>query len=334
MLKKKKLQKITKDSLILVVGFGSIGQRHYRNLQELGYGNIAVHDLDNEKLKEVDVTIVEKLSDAVLAEFSVVFICNPSHLHVMTALRAANAGCHLFIEKPLSLSMLHLKKLSSIIKKKHLTAMVACNYRFHPGFQLLAQKIRSNELGKPLLLHVAIGHDLSASRAGVDYRKTYASDPKKGGGVIMDSGSHAIDYLTVLFGKVKRGNVAYGNISTLEIRSEDYAIGQLEFTSGVRGTLVLDYFSKPKRHSIEVQCERGVVRWDFPGNFVEWYDLASGKIKREYFYQDASKDVARNEMYLKEVAYFFDVIRGAKKPVSDIAHATLVTKTLCELKKR
>jgi predicted dehydrogenase len=334
MLKKSEKQKITKDSPILLIGFGSIGQRHYRNLKELGYGNIAVHDLDKEKLKAAGVRIVEKLTDAVFAEFPIVFICNPSHLHVSTALRAAKAGCHLFIEKPLALSVLHLKELSGVVRKKRITAMVACNYRFHPGFQFLRKIIESQKLGKPLLVHTVIGHDLALSRAGVDYRKTYVADLKKGGGVIMDSGSHAIDYLTALFGKVKRGNAAYGNISTLEIRSEDYATAQLEFVSGVRGTLVLDYFSKPKRHSVEVQCSKGMVRWDFPNNAVEWYDASSGEMRREHFYQDASKEIARNEMYLKEIAYFFDVILSAKKPVSDIAHATLVTKTLCELKKR
>jgi predicted dehydrogenase len=211
--------------------------------------------------------------------------------------------------------------------------MVACNYRFHPGFQLLAQKIAGGEFGKPVLVHAVIGHDLAASRSGVDYRKTYAADSKKGGGVIMDSGSHAIDYLTALFGKVKRANAAYGNISTLEIRSEDYATAQLEFASGVRGTLVLDYFSKPKRHSVEVQCANGMVRWDFSNNIVEWYDVLTGEMKREYFYQDVSKDVARNDMYVKELQYFFDVLSGIKEPVSDILHATLVTKTLCDLKK-
>jgi predicted dehydrogenase len=330
------MQSVKKDTPILVIGFGSIGRRHYRNLLALGYSNIAVYDIDQKNITENGAKLAPLPSPSVLKNFTVVFVCNPTDLHVKTALMAINAGCHVFIEKPLAHERKGLNKLLAAAKepKKHRqVVMVGCNYRFHPGFLLLAKKVRSRALGKPLLVHVAMGHDLSRSRAGVDYRKTYAADPKKGGGVILDSGSHVIDYLTALFGPIKRVSAQAGNVSTLKITAEDFAQAQLVFAAPIFGTMTLDYFGKPKRHALEVQCEKGMIRWDFADNITEWYDPATGQMEREKFYEGASKDEARNDMYMKELEYFFEVIRGKAKPVADLAHAVSVTEILFALKK-
>ena len=84
---------------------------------------------------------------------------------------------------------------------------------------------------------------------------------------------------------------------------------------------------------LEVVCGKGTVRWDFPRNVVEWQDETTGEMHQQHFYQNVDKDTARNDMYVKELEYFFGIVGGTKKPVSDIAHALLVTETLISLKK-
>lgn len=326
------MRSISKDSPILVIGFGSIGRRHYRNLLALGYSNIAVYDIDQKNIAESGVKLVPAPSPSALKNFTVVFVCNPTNLHVKTALMAINAGCHVFIEKPLTHERKGVKQLLAAAKKEKKVVMIGCNYRFHPGFLLIAKKLHSGSLGKPLLVNVAQSNSLAGARAGVDYRKTYAADPQKGGGVILDSGSHIIDYLTVLFGPIQRVSAQAGNISSLQITAEDFVQARIQFTAPLFCSLTLDYFGIPKRRIFEVQCEKGMLRWDFLGNIVEWYDAASGRMEQKKFYDDMSDEEARNDPYVKELEYFFDIIRGKAKPIADLAHAVEVTDVLLALK--
>src|SRR5216683_4529733 len=91
---------------ILVTGCGSIGQRHIRNLLSLGAGRIIAHDISEDRLREVrsryGVETSFSWQEALQQEIDVVCVCNPTSLHVSTALEALAAGSDVFIEKPLS----------------------------------------------------------------------------------------------------------------------------------------------------------------------------------------------------------------------------------------
>ncbi len=324
---------VTTKSPILVIGFGSIGQRHYHNLVSLGYKNVSVYDVDAKKLSDVGVRSIHSLDAKVLSTFAVVFVCNPTNLHVKTARAVLSAGCHVFIEKPLSHTsegMTELKRAAAKAKRK---AMVACNFRFNQGFELMQKILESGKLGKPLSARVVVGHDITGSRKGVDYRKAYATNKKLGGGVILDSGSHIFDYLTALFGKIVRARAEYGNVGPHPMDAEDYASISARFTSGVEASVVLDYFSVPKRHRVEVQCEKGAVSWDFPTSTVEWYDPKKGRMERKICYEGKSKDEIRNDMYIRELRYFFDVIQNRKPAISDILHGSEVVSMLLASKR-
>lgn len=325
------MQSGKKDSPILVIGFGSIGRRHYRNLVSLGYTNVSVYDVDQEKLKEENIQGVPILTDRIFKEFPIVFICNPSHLHIATALRAAEAGCHMFIEKPLALSTLHIKKLDTVVRQKHLTVMVACNYRFNLAFDFLKNILQSGELGKPLTANVAMGYDLRTARPWIDYKKTYAVSQHSGGGVLFDSGSHVVDYLITLFGSGKSAHATCKNV-LIDMKAEDFAHIELGFNNGVYSTITLDYFSVPKRNFLEIQCEKGVMRWDVVQNTVVWTNQ-KGKSRIKKYYTGMSAEEARNDMFIREVKYFMmDVLNKKKSLVSPIAHAEEVTRLLLVLR--
>ena len=72
--------------------------------------------------------------DRALAERpDAVFVCSPCSQHVETAQRAADAGCHLFIEKPVSHTLDGLSRLADTVAQKGLVALVGCQWRFHPS---------------------------------------------------------------------------------------------------------------------------------------------------------------------------------------------------------
>ena len=101
---------MNKEIKILIIGFGSIGQRHYRNLQKLGLKEVYVYDVDKKQTDKPGVKSVSSLTEKVLKDFDVSFVCNPSSLHIKTAMLCARVGCHLFIEKPLSHNLRGIKK--------------------------------------------------------------------------------------------------------------------------------------------------------------------------------------------------------------------------------
>src|SRR3989338_4123125 len=107
-----------KHPKILIIGLGSIGQRHHRNLLALGYGNVWAYDANNKKIKDLRLKI-STLTPSALQDFDVAFICTPNYLHMKHALLAARAGCDLFIEKPLSHSLKGIDRKSTRLNSSH-----------------------------------------------------------------------------------------------------------------------------------------------------------------------------------------------------------------------
>ena len=123
---------------ILLVGFGSIGKRHYRNLTSLGYRDIAVFDPSDKAFENADKIIrIKKFDIDSAKDFNTAFICSPNNLHIKHALICANAGLHLFIEKPLSHNFNGFNLLKKICRKKKLVTMIGCNMRFHPCLEFI-----------------------------------------------------------------------------------------------------------------------------------------------------------------------------------------------------
>ncbi|MEK7551827.1 MAG: Gfo/Idh/MocA family oxidoreductase [Patescibacteria group bacterium] len=317
---------------LIIIGFGSIGQRHYKNLLSLGYENVYVYDVDPKKIQDSRFKI-QDLDEKTLKDFNVAFITNPTHLHVETALLAAKAGCHLFIEKPLSHNLKGIKNLIEVAKKKKSIVMVGCNYRFNKGFKMLEEVVKNKKFGDPLLSRVVISQNLIKSRPGVDFKTTYAAQSKFGGGVILDSGSHAVDYLSSLFGFGKCVSAYSEKNDKLDIDAEHSANFILKHKNGVVSEVSLDYFGEPKKHSLEVQFKNGSVKWNFAGNTIETYDSKSGESKITSIYGASEIESARNDMYVEELRHFLNAVKYSGPVINDLENAFEVMKILIKAKK-
>ena len=111
---------------ILICGVGSIGERHIRNLLTLKYDDIVLYRVINKPLRtiNVDFPVFTSLEKALKEKPDIAFICNPSHLHMQTAIDCAKAGCHLFIEKPLCNNLDGINELNNIILQKNKQVMI------------------------------------------------------------------------------------------------------------------------------------------------------------------------------------------------------------------
>src|SRR5918998_182634 len=116
---------------VLIAGLGSIGRRHLRNLRQLGVNEIIVFRTRPDPLAEApDLPVFTDLTQALAAKPDVVIVSNPTAYHLGVAIPAAQAGCNLFIEKPISHSWDGVEELLSIIEKQRLLALAGFDLRF------------------------------------------------------------------------------------------------------------------------------------------------------------------------------------------------------------
>ncbi|MEK9170302.1 MAG: Gfo/Idh/MocA family oxidoreductase [Patescibacteria group bacterium] len=294
---------------ILLVGFGSIGKRHYRNLTSLGYRDIAVFDPSDKAFENADKIIrIKKFDIDSAKDFNTAFICSPNNLHIKHALICANAGLHLFIEKPLSHNFNGFNLLKKICRKKKLVTMIGCNMRFHPCLEFIKKYIDGKKLGKIYSIRHELGYYLPYWRPAQDYRKNYAAKKSTGGGIILDD-VHEYDLLFWLnnFDKVIKSRIIFNRASDLKIETEDQAAAIFLFENKVLGTIISDYLQQYYARKCKVVGEKGALEWDFKENTVLL------KIKDNIKKLFELKDFDFNQTYIKEVKYFFGCIKDKKR---------------------
>jgi predicted dehydrogenase len=242
-----------------------------------------------------------------------VIICNETSLHVKTAIKFANKGCHIFLEKPISNSLKDVPPLIKIIKNKKLISMIGCNMRFHSGIKLMKQLIDKKEIGRIISVYAENGSFMPDWHPWENYRISYASSMRLGGGVVLTQ-IHEIDYLYWFFGKVFEVYGLTGKLSDLEIDVEDYAVCLLKFKNKIIAEIHLDYFQKPSVRNCKIIGRKGQIRWDWENNHVQIFKNKDKKWVTKNF----EKKFDKNKMYVDELEYFFNCVKRKKTPMNSI----------------
>ncbi|MFH1841391.1 MAG: Gfo/Idh/MocA family oxidoreductase [Candidatus Nealsonbacteria bacterium] len=322
-----------KNTKIIVIGFGSIGQRHYRNLVGLGYENVCVYDLKKEKIGE-GIKTINKLTKEELSQFKVAFICTPNHQHVKAALIAAQAKCHLFIEKPPSHNLKDVDRLVRICKKNKLITLIGCNLRFDPSVRKIKDLIDQGKVGKVFVIYLEYGRYLPYQRPKADYRKVYAANKSMGGGVILDD-FHDFDLLFWFndFKKVKRASFVFDKLSGLDMDVEDIGNCTLCFENEVIGNIKCDYLQQYKHRNCKVIGEKGNLNWDFRDNTIYFeYFNKENQEKKEKVFEVGSVDP--NQMYIDEFKYFLEKIDKNEDTFNNLEKSLKVLKAILNGKKK
>jgi predicted dehydrogenase len=311
----------------IVLGAGSISQRHIRNLCGLGHEIVAVHDPAPTRLAEVRrLTSIKLLTvseaDALKQDADAVLICSPTIFHVQQARAAINQGLHVFIEKPVSNTLEDTETLVTEANSGKRVVLIGCNLRFSPSLLLAKQLMNDGRIGRPLSVRAQCGYYLPHWRPDTDYREGYGARQEAGGGIILDC-IHEFDYLRWLFGEADEVFCYAGKTSTLEIDVEDNADILLRFVSGTAGNLHLDYLQRTYRRSCEIIGEDGVILWDYITGKVSLY----GKRDRhlEVFPENINTEL--NQMFIDEMAHFVACIEHGEPPALDAAGGRAVLQT-------
>ncbi len=303
---------------ILIAGLGSIGRRHLRNLVALGEQDILLYrtgrgTLPDDELKSFPVE--GDLSAALEQRPDAVIVSNPTALHLNVAIPAAERGCHLLLEKPVSHSMEGVDRLQEAVRRGGGQVLVGYHFRYHPGLQKIKQLLSADpsSIGRPLSARAHWGEYLPGWHPWEDYRQGYSARRELGGGVILTL-SHPLDYLRWLFGDIEAVWAFASQLGDLALDVEDTAEIGLRYQSGVLGSVHLDYNQRPPAHTLEIVGTQGVIRWDNAEGAVHLLSTRdSGQEEREIY--SPPQDFARNDLFLEEMRQFLAVARGEEQPV-------------------
>lgn len=312
---------------ILMIGLGSIGQRHLRNIRRV-YGNeveilaYRVRGLqrtfsDDMQIRE-NVSLEEEfnihsftnLEEALREKPEAAFITNPTSSHIPTALTCAKAGCHIFLEKPVSDSLEGIEELQDIAKEKQLKVFVGFQNRFHPGMKSVKQCLEKGELGRILSVRAVVGERLTTMHTYEDYKETYMARKDLGGGVVLNQMIHELDYLYYLFGMPTTVYAVGGITGNLEIDVEDNcdAIYRMETKTGSFPVSVhADFYQSPPSRFVKIIGEKGQITLDLLKAAVT---KTIGNVKEESCFEA----FARNDMFIEELKLFMECIEKDKEP--------------------
>ncbi|MBI4635722.1 MAG: Gfo/Idh/MocA family oxidoreductase [Candidatus Rokubacteria bacterium] len=309
---------------ILIAGLGSIGQRHARTLRTLlgerlellAYrvqgGSRVIGEAGGATTPEeaFGIRSFRRLDEALAEKPDAVFVTNPTALHLPVAQAAAEAGCHLFVEKPLAHEWEGIERLIATVERRDVVAMVGHQLRFHPGLSALRSLLADRAVGRPLAAQLEFGEYLPAWHPWEDYRQSYAARPELGGGVLL-SQLHDLDYACWLFGMPARVYAVGGHLSSLEIGVEDVASVTLECRDEGRLLPVhvhMDYLQRPPVRTCRVIGEEGRLLLDVQAGTLTVVGVDGRTVER-------SVGIDRNELFVREVRHFLACIAGTEQPL-------------------
>ena len=301
---------------LVVVGCGSVGRRHARNLAtlDLGQSKIFVHDTDLAAAEAVaaqtGATPLADLDDLQALGVRGGIVALPNHLHVSVARRLLEQGVAVLVEKPLSHTMEGVDDVIAQARSRGLVLMTGYNLRHHPNLLDAKYLIDEGAIGRLLTARFYFGYNLALWRPGTDYRRNYGAIADQGGGVILDV-THEIDLITWLLGDVAEVACFAGQLTDLELDTEDVAALLLRMKSGAIVDLHLDYADLSYDRGFRIVGTVGSLAWEMPSSTLAVYRDEAGE------WETRRVEFDFNETYISELKHFIDVIRGDARPNDD-----------------
>lgn len=310
----------------LFIGLGSVGQRHLRNFRKIcpeaptavafrtSKSNLIIED---GKVKECDSLAralnfkeYNKLEAALKEEPEIGFVCNPTSEHVNTAIKLAEKGIHLFIEKPLSNSYEKLDQLDKLVLSQSLVTMVGYQTRFNPLISKIKSWIDDRTFGGIVNADFLWGTYLPDHHSYEDYREGYAARSDLGGGVVLGL-SHELDLVHYLFGQPNNVCAIEGGQSKLAMDVEDTVASLLSCKTAHNSfpvVLKLSYAQGAERRRLSILFQEALLECDLVENLLQVVDHNKNIVDQLDY-----KDLDRNDLFMAEMKHFIDAVQKAKR---------------------
>ena len=267
---------------VLIIGFGSIGKRHFEILSAFENVN-SVDVVSKQKLEDIpSYSNLENIEDLNIYNYFIIASETVKHFEQLNYICSKVQHKKILVEKPL---------YDKLYEKIETTNQIstAYNLRFHPVLEKLGDILRDEDI---YYVNVICGQYLPTWRPEQDYRDSYSADINQGGGVLRDL-SHELDYIIWLFGDIKKIDAINTKVSDLEINSDDIFTAIAISDRKIIINLSIDYISKTPMRRLIVHTQISTIEADLITNTIVVSDKNSNSKNIE------CKIVDRNYTYTK-----------------------------------
>ena len=313
---------------ILIIGLGSIGQRHLRNIKKIYNKKVNFFALRKKfktptlsnknkpikkKIEDIfNIKLIKNLEDIKNYKLNLkaAFICSPTSLHIDQLIWLVKNDINVFIEKPISDNLKKISLLKKLIKKTKSITMMGYQYRFDPIVNFLKnEKKIFNLIGKLNFIGIDHGEDLRSFHSWEKYENSYTSIKKLGGGVTLCQ-IHEFEYFLNIFQKYKilKSKSIIEKVSNFKIDVDDTSSHLFLLKKNnqkIICNLNLNFYEIPKNRTIKLIGQKGKIVADLNKKYIKI--LNKKKTKKINF------KYARNDLFLREIKYFFKLIKNKNR---------------------
>ena len=292
---------------ILVIGCGSIGERHLRCFQRTGRARVSVCDANAALLGRVSeqygATGFSDMDSALTAgRYGGIVISTPAQTHLGIALAGLRHGAGLLIEKPLGTDLEKVPVVREEIARTGKFVGIAYVYHFMPWICGARKILSGGELGRPLHVSVATGQHFPTFRPA--YREIYYTRHETGGGAIQDALTHIANAVEWLVGPTTRLFCDAAHQSLEGVTVED-TVSVAARNNAVLVNYALNQFQAPNEMTLQIHCEGGSVR-------IEGHAQRFGVWRRgaDAWEWQTTPPLERDDIFIAQANAFLDGLHG------------------------
>lgn len=308
---------------ILIVGCGSIGERHLRCFQGTGRAEVSVCDASAPLLERV----ARQYAAPAFADFHAalaarrwdgVVICTPAHTHIDLALAALRHGAGVLIEKPLDTGLARVDELLRAAADARRFAAVAYVYHLMPWIREAREFLRHGALGRVLHASVAAGQHFPTFRPA--YREIYYARHETGGGAIQDALTHVANAVEWLIGPATRVFCDAAHQALEGVTVED-TVNVAARHGNALVNYALNQFQAPNEMTLNLHCEGGSVKVE--GHERRWSVWRRGATAWE---PHQTPPLERDDLFIAQAGAFLDGLHGQPTPLATLDEAVQTLK--------
>ena len=296
---------------VLIVGVGSIGERHLRCFQSTGRVETAFCEANPELRQAIAERYAisssfDSFEAALVSSPDLVVVATPAPLHGPMALAAVQAGADVLIEKPLSISQDGIEELAKVAQERKRIVGVAYVYRSHPSLEAMRSAIMTGRFGTPVEIVATCGQHFPYYRPA--YRSIYYRDRNLGGGAVQDALTHIINAAEWLVGPVTQLVADLDHLVLEGVAVED-TVHLLARHGPVLACYSLNQHQAPNELTITVICERGTARFEAHQNRWRWQTDPAAT-----WTEEPGEPLDRDALFIRQANDFLTAIEQRKAP--------------------
>ncbi len=299
---------------ILVIGAGSIGERHLRCFLNTGRARATACDTDAALLQTIAKTyavpVVTDWEKALASgKFNAAVICTPAPFHIPMATKILQQGMDVLIEKPLSQSLAGVQELIQLRDSSRRRAAVAYVLHVYPLLTQARDYLRTGDLGPVLHATSTSGQYFPGGRPAhaVHYSKTYYRDRRMGGGAIQDALTHTANWVESVLGPTESLICDCAHQALPEVTVED-TVNLSARNGGALVNYTLNQFQAPNESTLQFNTAKGSVKIELHNLRWGWFRLGD----KDWTW-NVIPPAERDAPFLSQANRFLELDRGQSR---------------------